>query len=139
MAHVPKNFYQNFRTNMVRDAHDIVTELLAGRLQNAELGPDGKVCIPCEEAKLVDCECIDEKKKNKNDPNVSSHDMKSTSHKPKERRKRKTFYELSRPYQPCRRGCSCNHNPFWHAERMRKEHLMRANQGTTRVMLMRVN
>lgn len=43
---------------MVRDAHDIVTELLAGRLQNAELGEGGKVCMKCEEAKLVECECI---------------------------------------------------------------------------------
>jgi len=42
---------------MVRDAHDIVTELLAGRLQNTEIG-DGKICMKCEEAKLVECECL---------------------------------------------------------------------------------
>jgi hypothetical protein len=31
---VPKHYYQNYRTNMVRDAHDIVTELMAGKLRN---------------------------------------------------------------------------------------------------------
>jgi len=48
---------------MVRDAHDIVTELLAGRLKDTELG-DGKVCMKCEEAKLVECECMLNKRNN---------------------------------------------------------------------------
>lgn len=58
-------------------------------------------------------------------------------YKIKHRKKRRTFYELSRPYQPCRRGCSVHHSPFWHAERMREEHLARANAGETKVMLLR--
>jgi hypothetical protein len=57
---VPKNYYKNYRTNMVRDAHDIVTELMAGKLRNSSADAN---CFKCEEAKLMECDCIEHKKK----------------------------------------------------------------------------
>jgi hypothetical protein len=109
---------------MVRDAHDIVTELIAGKLRNSSVDSS---CLKCEEAKLMECEHTKHVKSN---GSISPEKIK--------KRKRKTFYEHMKPYQPCRRGCSVHHSPFFHAERMRQEHVARANQGHTKVMLMRV-
>jgi len=89
-------------------------------------------CIKCEENKLMECECVTKAAKERQE--VS---LEEKIYKIKHRKKRRTFYELSRPYQPCRRGCSVHHSPFWHAERMRAEHLARANAGETKVMLLR--
>jgi hypothetical protein len=107
---VPKNYYKNYRTNMVRDAHDIVTELMAGKLRNSSADAS---CFKCEEAKLMECDCIEHKKKA--ELGINNTDISP----PPKKKKKKTFYEHSKPYQPCRRGCSVHHSPFWHAERMR--------------------
>ena len=45
---------------MVRDAHDIVTELMAGKLRNKSVDSS---CYKCEEAKLMECECVSDQKK----------------------------------------------------------------------------
>ena len=126
---VPKNFYSNYRTNMVRDAHEIVGDMIAGRMRQSV---EKNVCIKCEENKLMECECCTKAEKERRE--VS---LEEKIYRIKHRKKKKTFYELSKPYQPCRRGCSVHHSPFWHAERMREEHLARANAAETKVMLLR--
>jgi len=43
---------------MVKDAHEIVTELMAGKLRNHSAEKQAESCLKCEQAKIMDCECV---------------------------------------------------------------------------------
>ena len=43
---------------MVKDAHEIVTEIMAGNLRNASAEKVAASCLKCDQAKIMDCECV---------------------------------------------------------------------------------
>ena len=108
----------------MRDAHEIARSIAS---QSAIDTDAAHVCLGA----LCDCHRLTNNKKLKR----RGFRIKS-KHKREERKA--NVDQLHNPYKPCRKTCSCTHNPLFHAERMQKEHLDRLHASATKLMIMSV-
>ena len=65
---------------------------MAGRLRNSSA--EDTACIKCEETKLMECECLEKKKRDEILLSVNG----ATSTSVPKKKKKKTFNEMSKPY-----------------------------------------
>ena len=127
---VPKHFYTNHRTSVMRDAHQVAAAVAAG-------ASDGGNHCQCEDAMQCDCKKAERNKLHRLD---LKNQWKSRVKLGRKRSKdtRQASYEMHKPYRPCRRCCSSSHNPLFHAQRMHNEHMQRLHQSATKLMIMSV-
>lgn len=125
---IPKNFYSNYKSAIMRDAHDLSKNMGSGSLLNSS----GELHV-CKDPR---CDCGNlslNRSLRKRDPyyNIKLYH---------ERRglKKVDINALHNPYKPCRKTCSCHHNPLFHAERMQREHMERLHASACRLMIMSV-
>ena len=110
---VPKGFYTNYKTSMMRDAHEVAKVVSAGVSEGGDKN--------CEHAYACDCRKADNNKLHR--LNLKNQWKSRLKLKKEKKDSRQTSYELHKPYRPCRRSCSSTHNPLFHAQRMHNEHL----------------
>ena len=119
-AGVPKHFYRNFKSNLIRDAHHMAKELVG---HNRSLSPGqpsrlGGSPDNCEHGHhSISCGC--KPKKGKIDLKYKFRSFTGGVRSAKRSKNvTKTAYDLYKPYRPCRRTCCGSHNPLFHAQRM---------------------
>ena len=108
---VPKHFYTNYKTSMMRDAHEVAKVVSAG----VSDGGDKESACDCNQAENNKLHRL----------NLKNQWKSRLKLKKEKKDSRQTSYELHKPYRPCRRSCSSTHNPLFHAQRMHNEHLQR--------------
>ena len=131
---IPKNFYTNHRTNMIRDAHYMAKAIVNNRSNSpmaaclGTCGENGQATIKCN------CKPIKDR--------IRSTKFRSFTGGIQSRARSKNItkkaYDMHKPYRPCRRTCCSNHNPLFHAQRMQQEHLQRMHASATKLMIMSV-
>ena len=115
---VPKHFYSNFKTNLIRDAHYMAKRI---NEHNRSLSPMQNSCLgTCQAAanggNSIQCNCKPKKKVDlKRRFRSYIGGVRSAA---RSKNVEKTAYDLYKPYRPCRRTCCANHNPLFHAQRM---------------------
>jgi hypothetical protein len=110
----------------MRDAHEIARHIVSESIIDPDDNPD-HIC----QSSFCDCAKLTNNKK------LKRRGFK-IKEKHKKEAKRANINELHSPYKPCRRTCSCSHNPIFHADRMQKEHLQRLHGSATKLMIMSV-
>ena len=120
---VPKHFYSNFKTNLIRDAHYMAKAIVQNRshspIQGGRASAAGSIqhadTCPGSHNASVKCNCkakqVSIKRK------FRSYIGWIRSHE-KSKKVTKTSYDLYKPYRPCRRTCCSTKNPLFHAQRM---------------------
>ena len=113
---IPKHFYTNYKTNLIRDAHYMAKALV----RNRSVSPAANPCVhqgkPGEGSHPENCpHCKPQ--------NISTkHRFRSFTGGIKSRIRSKnvlkTAHLLHKPYRPCRRTCCAQHNPMFHHQRM---------------------
>lgn len=113
-SNIPKRFFTNYKLAAIRDA----------RLIARALSDNSKVSHVCTQ----DCDC-----------GKLYRGRRFRIRSPRQfGRKKVDVNRLHNPYKPCRKTCSCNHNPKFHAARMQKEHVQRLQASATRLMVLSV-
>ena len=113
---VPKSFYTNYKTSLMRDAHEVAKAVSAG------INDPSHQC-GCKDEIKCDCRKADKNKLHRlNLKNQWKSRIKGRSTR---KDTRQMSYEMHKPYRPCRRSCSSTHNPLFHAQRMHNEHMQR--------------
>jgi len=97
---VPKGFYTNYKSAMMRDAHELARTMVSDTIHAHGAGE-------CTDLRC-DCNQLSNNKRLKN--KGKKLDLKS-----KNKSRRVNVNELSNPYKPCRRTCCSSHNPMFHA------------------------
>ena len=138
--HVPKHFYTNFKTNLVRDAHYMAKAIVNSRSSHSPLRHGHTETCDKHNAPAgasVKCGCKHKETKIDLKKRFRSYigGIRSTK---RSKDVIKNSYNLYKPYRPCRRTCCANHNPLFHAERMQQEHLKRLHASATKLMIMSV-
>ena len=133
---VPRHYYSNYKTNMVRDAHfmakKIVDDHVSGKVKHAD------DCIAQHDPTgNITCNCKAKEKKIADKKRFRSY-IGGVRSRVKSKRVVKNAYNLYKPFRPCRRTCCTNHNPMFHAQRMQQEHLQRMHASATKLMIMKV-